>query len=137
MCWRECNLDLSTATSYLWSTGATTQSINVVASGSYTVQVKNASGCQSALSLTTVVTVTVIPSIPSIVTLTQPTCVVATGSVKLGNLPATGTWTINPGGYTGSGNSTTISGLAAGSYNFSVSSGGCSSPTIKSQLIVL
>ena len=38
-------------TSYLWSNGETTQSINVTASGSYTVQVTDANGCQSAASV--------------------------------------------------------------------------------------
>jgi hypothetical protein len=37
----------SAGSSYLWSTGATTQSISVT-TGTYTVQVTNASGCQSA-----------------------------------------------------------------------------------------
>ncbi|MEO8761370.1 MAG: Ig-like domain-containing protein, partial [Bacteroidia bacterium] len=47
-------------TSYLWSTGAITQSISVFTSGNYYVTVKNASGC-STKSAT--ITVTVIPSL--------------------------------------------------------------------------
>ena len=43
-------------------TGATTQSINVTTSGSYTVKVTNASGCQSAESVATIVTVNALPS---------------------------------------------------------------------------
>lgn len=50
------NLNAPTETSYLWSTGATTQSINVSASGNYTVQVTNSNNC-TATSLATVVTV--------------------------------------------------------------------------------
>ncbi len=51
-------LTATAGTSYLWSPGnATTQSINVTTSGSYTVRVTNASGCQSAASAATVVTV--------------------------------------------------------------------------------
>ena len=38
--------------SYLWSTGATTQSITVTTAGSYSVTVTNASGC-SATSVAT------------------------------------------------------------------------------------
>ena len=54
-------------------------------------------------------TVNAIPSAPAIGTITQPlNCDAASGSVILNNLPATGTWTINPGAITGSGSSTTI-----------------------------
>ena len=50
-------LTSSTGSSYLWSTGATTQSISPTNSGSYSVRVTNAGGCQSNLSVATVVTV--------------------------------------------------------------------------------
>ena len=50
-------LTSSTGSTYLWSTGATTASINFTTSGSYTVRVTNASGCQSAASVATVVIV--------------------------------------------------------------------------------
>ncbi len=67
---------------------------------------------------------------PIVGTITQPSCVNPTGSVVLSGLPTTGTWTINPGGITGSGASTTITGLAAGTtYNFTVSSATCVSAT--------
>ena len=48
-------------TSYLWSTGATTASITVSASGSYTVAVTNAAGC-TATSAATMVTVNPSPT---------------------------------------------------------------------------
>ncbi|WP_339921487.1 T9SS sorting signal type C domain-containing protein, partial [uncultured Flavobacterium sp.] len=58
-------------------------------------------------------------------TKTQPNCVISTGSVELSGLPS-GSWTINPGGLTGSGSTTTITGLVAGKYNFTVTnSTGC------------
>lgn len=44
------------ATSYAWSNGATTQSINATTAGSYTVTVTNASGCQSTSTATTITT---------------------------------------------------------------------------------
>ncbi|PRZ19239.1 gliding motility-associated C-terminal domain-containing protein, partial [Flavobacterium granuli] len=58
----------------------------------------------------------------------QPTCSIPTATVLLSGLPA-GNWTINPGTITGTGSTTTISGLAAGAtYNFTVASaGGCTS----------
>lgn len=55
-------LTASTGTSYAWSNGATTQSINVTGSGNYSVIVTNANGC-SAASTPTAVTVTPKPSV--------------------------------------------------------------------------
>ena len=75
-------LTSSAGTSYLWSNGATTQSINITAAGSYTVKVTNASGCQSAVSAATVVTVNTLPIIPTI-TASGPTTFCAGGSVTL------------------------------------------------------
>jgi M6 family metalloprotease-like protein len=64
------------------------------------------------------------PSAPVIGTITQPTCSLATGSVILNGLPATGTWTLTrtPGNVTttGTGITKTISGLAAGTYTYTV-----------------
>jgi hypothetical protein len=71
-------------------------------------------------------TVNPLPTAPTVGTITQPTCALATGSVVLNNLPS-GNWTINPGGITGSGSSTTISGLSVGTYNFTVSNITCTS----------
>ena len=63
---------------------------------------------------------------PIVGTITQPSCVTSTGSVVLSGLPTTGTWTINPGGITGTGASTTVTGLLAGAtYNFTVTSATC------------
>ncbi|SFN20355.1 hypothetical protein SAMN05444143_1081, partial [Flavobacterium succinicans] len=67
------------------------------------------------------------PAAPIIGTITQPTCALVTGSVELYGLPTTGTWTINPGGITGTGTTKTITGLVAGNtYSYTVAnSGGC------------
>jgi len=54
-------------TSYEWSNGATSQSITVSASGSFTVKVTNSGGC-SAVSTPTVVTVNPLPAKPVITT---------------------------------------------------------------------
>ena len=66
-----------------------------------------------------------IPDAPVVGEISPPTCTVSTGSVNLSGLPEAGSWTLTmyPGTITtsGSGSSTTISGLEAGTYNFTVS----------------
>lgn len=54
-------LTSNAGTDYLWSTGATTQNINVTTSGNYTVQVSNAAGCYSIASAPKTVTVYPLP----------------------------------------------------------------------------
>ena len=109
-------------------TGATT-TINNLASGTYTFTVTNAAGCTSPASTSAVINAQPpTPTAPVVGTITQPTCTVATGSVVLSGLPA-GNWTINPGGIAGNTTSTTISNLAPGTYNYTVTSAaGCTSP---------
>jgi len=75
-------LTSSPGTTYLWSTGATTASINVTTAGSYSVRVTNANGCQSALSVATIVTVNALPATP-VITANGPTTFCAGGSVTL------------------------------------------------------
>lgn len=75
-------LTSSAASSYLWSNGATTQSINVSAGGSFTVQVFNVEGCSSVLSIPTVVTVSANPAQPTI-TASGPTTFCNGNSVTL------------------------------------------------------
>ncbi|MFV5697155.1 T9SS sorting signal type C domain-containing protein [Flavobacterium sp. ZT3R17] len=105
----------------------TTGVFNSVGVGTYSVTAKNASGCISSVKSVTVNPQPSTPSAPIVGAITQPTCAIGTGSVVLSGLPSSGTWTINPGGYTGSGTSTTISGIAAGTYNYTVSNGTCTS----------
>jgi gliding motility-associated-like protein len=101
--------------------------------GTYTYTVANASGCTSASSLNIVINAPAgSPGAPVIGAITQPTCALSTGSVVLNGLPATGTWTItrNPGGVTatGTGTTTIITGVGAGSYAFTViNAAGCTS----------
>lgn len=123
-------LTSSSASGNTWSTGATTQSITVSSGGTYTVSVNNGT-CISATSVGTTVTVNTLPATPTIGTITQPTCALATGSVALSGLPASGTWTLtrSPGAVTstGTGTSATITGLAVGTYTYTVSNGTCTS----------
>ena len=91
------------------------------------------SPCSAASAIYTL-TVNDVPGAPGVGTITQPTCSVTTGSVILTGLPGTGTWTLTrtPGGVitTGSGTSTTISGLAPNTYTFTVTNAaGCVSAT--------
>jgi hypothetical protein len=61
--------------------------------------------------------------------ITQPTCVLSTGSVILSGLPA-GNWTLDPGGRTGISSTTTVEDLTAGTHKFTVTnSAGCISST--------
>ncbi|MDZ7878554.1 MAG: gliding motility-associated C-terminal domain-containing protein [Saprospiraceae bacterium] len=92
--------------------------------GNYTYIVTNALGCTSVSSTNIVVNAAVKPETPIIGTITQPTCTVATSTVSISGLPATGTWilTRNPGAITSTGTATgtNISGLPAGIYTFTV-----------------
>jgi PKD repeat protein len=73
-------LTSSAGNSYLWSTGAVTQSINVTTSGNYSVTVSNGAGCTGASSVTTV---TVNPLPTPTITASGPTTFCAGGSVTL------------------------------------------------------
>jgi uncharacterized protein (TIGR02145 family) len=110
-------------------TGTSYTITGLAAGSSYTFTVTNTSGCTSPASGNVVINVQpVTPAAPTVGTITQPTCALATGSVVLSGLPS-GSWTINPGGIAGSTISTTLSGLAANTYNFAVTNAsGCTSP---------
>ncbi|PKB18334.1 hypothetical protein CLU82_3606 [Flavobacterium sp. 5] len=113
---------------YKWTPGnAATQEITATTSGSYTVQITS-NGCTSNNSIAKVVTTNPKSAAPTIETVTQPTCSQNKGSIALNNLPATGTWIINPGAILGSGSTTTISGLNPGNYSFTLTNeNGCAS----------
>ncbi|NLH78999.1 MAG: hypothetical protein GX465_18415, partial [Acidobacteria bacterium] len=114
--------------------GGTTIIANLPADETYTFTVTNSSGCTSPSSGSVVINAQPLtPSAPVIGTITQPTCTVATGSVALSGLPASGTWTLTrfPDGttFTGTGTTRTITGLIAGTtFFFTVAnSDGCTS----------
>jgi hypothetical protein len=112
----------------------TSSTITELAPGTYTYMVTNEPGCISIASDNVVISMQPeTPSAPTLGTVTQPTCDMATGSVVLNGLPASGTWTLTetPGGdtSTGTGTSSTIAELAAGNYTFTVTNEtGCISP---------
>lgn len=103
---------------YVWSTGATTQSIVVTTSGTYTVTVSDPSGC-TGTSSGTVVTVNPTPTTP-IITANGPITFCSGGSVQLtSSAPIGNTW--STGAVTQS-----ITASASGIYTVTVTSGGCS-----------
>ncbi len=73
-------LTSTAGSSYLWSNGATTQSITVNTSGNYTVTVTNGSGCSATSAATTV---TVNPNPPAIINASGTTTFCQGGSVTL------------------------------------------------------
>jgi gliding motility-associated-like protein len=101
-------LTTSPGASYLWSTGATSASINVTTPGSYTVTVTNVAGCV-ATSSATVITVNPLP-IASISSASTTLC--GTGATL--SLTATGGST-----YQWFNNGTSISGATAATYTAS------------------
>ncbi|KAF2079737.1 Ig-like domain-containing protein, partial [Flavobacterium sharifuzzamanii] len=109
--------------SYLWSTGATTQSIIVSASGNYSVKVSNASGCYSVFSTATTVTVNAIPSAPT--ASAQTFC--SSDNKKVSDLSPSGAsykwYSASTGGTLYAGTET----LATGTYYISQTSNGCES----------
>ena len=107
--------------------------ISGISSGTYNLTVTDAAGCTSNPTAGVVINPQPPnPTAPVIGTITQPTCTVLTGSVSLTGLPSSGTWTLtrSPGNVllTGSGTSSTISGLTQGTYTFTVTNeSGCTS----------
>jgi hypothetical protein len=105
---------------YLWSTGATTQSITVTSSGNYSVTVTSAAGCSSTSAATTV-TVNAIPT--ATITPSGPTTFCAGGSVALSAPTIVGNTFLWSNGAT----SASITATATGSYSVTVTRNGCSS----------
>ena len=100
-------------------------------SGTYNNLQITANTCTSATGVNASLSDPVKPTAPVVGTITQPTCVTATGGVVLSGLPGSGTWTLTrtpgPGTVTGTGTSTTITGLTANTYTYTVTDGitGC------------
>jgi gliding motility-associated-like protein len=102
--------------------------ISGLSAGTYNFTVTNTDGCTSAASDSVIIDAQPeSPAAPALGTVTGPTCTIATGSVVLNDLPA-GSWTINPGNINGNTTSITISDLAPGTYNYTVTNSvGCTS----------
>ncbi len=115
------------------SGSGTNTTITGLSPGAYNYTVTNDRGCTSLASANIIITVQpVTPSAPVIGTITQPTCIVATGTVVIKNLPSQGNWTLtrfpDAINLAGSGTSTTIRDLPPGTYYFTVTNSvGCTS----------
>ena len=110
-------------------------------SGTATLTLTTTGGSCGTASSSNVQLVNPLPAAPVVGAITQPTCALATGSVVLSGLPASGTWTLtsNPGGTitTGTGTSATISGLVAGTYTFTVASSFTTCTSVASENVVI
>ncbi|MBK7712952.1 MAG: gliding motility-associated C-terminal domain-containing protein [Bacteroidales bacterium] len=108
-----------------------TYTVTTIPGGTYTYTVTNAAGCTSGQSESFVIhDQPGTPTAPSVGAITPPTCTLATGSVNLVGLPATGTWTLTrySGGIVtnGEGTSHIVDQIPSGTYNFTVAnSAGC------------
>lgn len=120
---------------YSFDNGATFQASNsksLLATGTYNIIIKNSGGCNS-VATAAVVSAQPVPPAPIIGTITQPTCVLATGSVALSGLPAATTWIVtrNPGSKLIAGTGTTAleDPVPSGTYTYTVTnvSTGCTS----------
>jgi uncharacterized repeat protein (TIGR01451 family) len=102
--------------SYLWSNGATTQTISVTTSGTYSVTVTNGGGCSATDSHD----VTVTPTPNAVITANGPTTFCSGGSVTLTSSPAPG--------YIWSNGATTqsITVTTSGTFTVTTNDGACS-----------
>ena len=89
------NLTANSGSSYLWSNGATTNSISANTTGNYNVTVTYATGCSSTSPITSI-TVNQLPS--NGVTASGPTTFCSGGSVTLTANSSTGSYLWSPGG---------------------------------------
>ena len=120
-------LTAQSGTSYLWSTGAHTQSITVSTSGNYSVTVSNGS-CSGSSNP---VTVTVGQPPNAQITAGGPTTFCAPGSVTLTASPAGGTYAWSNGATTQS-----ITVFGSGSFSVTVTANGCSATSAATTVTV-
>jgi hypothetical protein len=121
-------LTASSASSYMWSTGATTQSISVTTAGDYTVTTVDAHGCH-AMSAPSAVVAYSAPSAPTI-SAGGSTNICPGSSVLLSSsVGTTYSWSTSSTGSPVIGTGDTYAASAAGTYYVSTANAdGCKSP---------
>ena len=108
---------------YNWSTNSTNQSIDVTSSGTYSVTVTDANGCQNNTSVT--VTTLSVPTAPTATTENNTSCTSPNGSITVTN-PVGAGYTYSIGGDFQS--AATFSNISAGTYTLTVkNTNGCTS----------
>lgn len=124
-------LTSTAASNNFWSTGATSNSITVTTSGSYTVYYVDANGCSSAVSAAVNVVVNPLPATPTI-SASGPLTVCPGGTVDLTSSVANAyTWS------TGT-NTQTITVNASGNYSVTISDvNGCTATSANTLFTVL
>ena len=120
---------LPTGVNGSWAGNVATISGTPTVSATFNYTVTLTGGCGTVTKTGTIIVDTL--NAPSLGTITSPTCTMSTGSVVLTGLPS-GSWTLYRTGTSlattsGTGSTTTISGLAIGTYSFAVSNGTCTS----------
>lgn len=118
---------IGTLSSIATGTISGTIPIGTVAGTGYRIRVVSSNPVVTGSTNVSNLTVNATSAAPAVGTITQPTCLTATGSVVLNGLPS-GSWqlTRSPGNVitTGTGTSKTISELATGRYTYTVSGTG-------------
>ncbi|MGV9003668.1 T9SS type A sorting domain-containing protein, partial [Flavobacterium sp.] len=100
-------------------------SFTSLSSGSYSIKVKNVSGCISNTTVAIINSQTIAPAQVTICSVTQPTCSKATGSFTISNYNASYTYVVTPSiGVMVSGNTVTV---PTGTYTIKAKSGDCTS----------
>lgn len=112
-----------------------------IANGSHFISVRNSSGCiTTGKNFSISCNAVSIVAAPVIKTITQPTCILSTGSVVLSGLPAEGTWILTryPGTIisSGAGIETTVTGLMPDTYNYTVTNSRGSVSPVSANVVI-
>ncbi len=130
------NISANGASSYVWSTGATSPTITVtpLSTTTYTVTATASNGCTAAVS--TVVTVTALPVIDSVATTNPSLCNLSNGSIVVHAHAVSGSlqYRLNGGIWQASN---IFNGLGAGTYSAEVRYVGGACPVVFNNLINL
>ena len=128
-------LQSTPATSYLWSTGATTASISVTTPGVYDIQVVDLNGCDASSSTFLVSELVATITTTGSTTICQGDAIVLTSNTPYLDPTATFVWSLNgttiPGATTAS-----YSATQTGSYTVSVSNSTCNQVSSAIQITV-